>query len=427
MKVLWFSNRVQTDHGDCGSGSWLGAMARALAGSGRVELANIAQGAVPELIRDDCGPIRQWVVPRGAARLTRGGLPSRRIIAQILKASEEFDPDLVHVWGVEGFWGLLTARNLIGTPALLEMQGLRGAIAQVFHGGLSNREQLACMGLREILRRSSIFQQRRYFRRWGRIEEEIIAGHNFITVQSAWMKAQVERVRPGMRTFYNERILREPFYACRPWRFHRNPVVFCSAAYSAPFKGLHTAIRATGILKARFPNIQLRVAGPHRRPGIRQDGYVTWLTRQAGALGVGDDLAWLGFLSAAEVVEQIGSAGACLVPSFIENCSNAMQEAMLVGAPVVASYAGGLPSLARDDESALFFPPGDEAMCAYQLGRALSEEDLATRLSRNARQTALVRNDRERRVRRQLRIYERVLGASTRKRSPTAAALERAP
>lgn len=425
--MLWFSNRVHTDDGDCGSGAWLGAMARALARSGRVKLANIAQGAVPELIRDDCGPIRQWVVPLRAPRLTGGGLPSRRIIAQIVKASEEFDPDLVHVWGVEGFWGLLTARGLIGTPALLEMQGLRGAIAEVFHGGLSNREQLACTGLREILRRSTIFQQRRYFRRWGRMEEEMIAGHKFITVQSAWMRAQVEAVSPGIRTFHNERVLREPFYASRLWRSHRNPVVFCSAAYPAPFKGLHTAIRATAILKGRFPNIQLRVAGPHRRPGIREDGYVTWVTRQARALGVCGNLAWLGFLSAAEVVEQIGSAGVCLVPSFIENCSNAMQEAMMVGAPVVASYAGGLPSLARDDESALFFPPGDEAMCAYQLGRVLSDEDLVTRLSRNARQTAVVRNDRERLVRRQLRIYERVLRASTRKRPPTAAALERAP
>ena len=33
--------------------------------------------------------------------------------------------------------------------------------------------------------------------------------------------------------------------------------------------------------------------------------------------------------------------------------------------------------LGRDEETCLFFPPGDEAMCAYQIGRLLGDVDLA--------------------------------------------------
>jgi glycosyltransferase involved in cell wall biosynthesis len=86
-----------------------------------------------------------------------------------------------------------------------------------------------------------------------------------------------------------------------------------------------------------------------------------------------------------------------------------MQEAMMVGTPVVATYTGGLPTLAKDEESALFFPPGDAAMCAFQLERVLTDVDLSLRLSNEAKKISLQRNDRTRIVQRQLDIYRQVL------------------
>ena len=66
-------------------------------------------------------------------------------------------------------------------------------------------------------------------------------------------------------------------------------------------------------------------------------------------------------------------------------------------------------SLGKDEDSCLFFPPGDEAMCAYQLERVLTDPELALRLSRESRKIATVRNDRQRIVQRQLEIYRQVL------------------
>jgi L-malate glycosyltransferase len=81
---------------------------------------------------------------------------------------------------------------------------------------------------------------------------------------------------------------------------------------------------------------------------------------------------------------------------------------------VVAAYAGGIPSLAKDEESCLFFPPGDETLCASQLARLLSEQDLASRLSRESRKIAAIRNDRPRIVGRQLEIYRQILDGAER-------------
>jgi glycosyltransferase involved in cell wall biosynthesis len=85
---------------------------------------------------------------------------------------------------------------------------------------------------------------------------------------------------------------------------------------------------------------------------------------------------------------------------------------MMIGAPTVVSFTGGTSYLARDNETALFFPPGDEAMCAYQLDRLLLDRELGERLSILSRQKALVRNDRDQIIRQQMNIYRQVLEAT---------------
>jgi glycosyltransferase involved in cell wall biosynthesis len=408
MKILWLSNTTLTDSDGGGSGTWLQALSRGLVDSGVVELGNIAMGVVAKTTRQDCGALRQWVIP-AAPGSSRNGLPSDTIVADIIKAVEEFAPDMVHVWGTECFWGLLTARKLISQPALLEMQGLKYAIARLFAGGLTAREQLACIGLREMIRPSSIRQGRKRFESWAPFEQEIIAKHEHICVQTAWVEAHVRSLNRDFRPYHCDLALRAPFYAAEPWRPAGNQTIICSSAYSAPFKGLHVAIRATAIVKQRFPNVRLQIVGGLSGGGLRQDGYVTWLKQEIGRLGIESNVEWLGALDAPQFIARMQTSAAMVIPSYIENLATSMQEAMLLGLPVVASSAGGIPSLAQDEDSALFFPMGDVEVCAFQLERLLSDSDLGLRLSLQGRSIAARRNDPRRILERQLEIYRQVI------------------
>lgn len=169
------------------------------------------------------------------------------------------------------------------------------------------------------------------------------------------------------------------------------------------------AIRALSILKNRYPDLQLRIAGAFQRPGLRQEGYVAWLNRESRRLGVEQNLCWLDSIGAQQIAAELQDCAAVVLPTFIEGYCLALAEAMLVGTPAVVSFVGGASLLAQNEESALFFPAGDAAMCAYQIERVLMEQALAERLSRQAREVALVRNNRERIIRRQIEIYEQVV------------------
>ena len=411
MKVLWLCNLEMSDADPSSTGTWLAAMARGLMDTGDIQLGVVSEAPVGQVTRRDYRGVSQWLVPEDRS-VSPNGLPSPSVVRDILAAGDAFVPDLIHVWGTESYWGLLTARRLLRAPALLEMQGLKMTIAGVFYGGLSLLDRLHCIGIKEILKRRTMYHDRRDFERWGAMEREMIQGHDCIDVQSPWMAAQVQAINPNARLFKSDRALRREFERAVAWQSPGQPVVFTTSAYPAPFKGLHVAVRAVAALRQRCPGARLRIAGPHQRVGIRQEGYVRWLNELVRELGMEGNVDWLGTLSAAQIVQELQTAGAALIPTFVESYCVAMAEAMQVGTPAVAAYTGGTSHLGRDEETCLFFPAGDSAMCAYQLERVLKDEKLAVRLSQQAREAATRRQDRQHLVRRQIEAYRQVLGES---------------
>lgn len=410
MRVLWLSNKVlrHLENSEADSGAWLDAMAQGLLQSGAVELANIAPGRHGGAAHSITQPIPQWVVPIQGYERRASGLPSHEVLVQLQQLVSTFDPDMIHVWGTELCWGLLTSRRLLEQATLLEMQGLKEQIEPVYAGGMSLREQVAATGMREVIRRSSIPQMRLKYRRWGGFEREMLAGHRFITAQTRWMESHVRAVNSTARIFKNDLALRTSFLRSDPWKYHGRPVLLCLSAYPAPFKGLHVAVRVLKSIKRYLPEARLRIAGHLHKHGIRQDGYMRWVSREIKRLDLTDSVDWLGGLSADELVQEMHYASVFVLPSFIENCSTAMQETMAVGLPVVASSVGGLPSLARNEESALFFPVNDHVMGAYQAERLIREGALAERVSVNARAIAVVRNSLDAIVSTQLSIYHEI-------------------
>jgi glycosyltransferase involved in cell wall biosynthesis len=289
------------------------------------------------------------------------------------------------------------------------MQGVKSAIARVYHGNLTWREQMACIGAKEVVRGTTIPQMRRRFKSWARYEAEIVSGQRFITVQSPWLEAQIRAINDQCRIFYNDFALRPSFYAATPWRPAAQTSLFCSASYPSPFKGIHTAVRTLALLKRRFPAIELRMAGALQRPGLRQEGYMAWINREARRLGVESSIQWLGALSAEQIVTEMQEAAVIFLPTFIEGYCLALAEAMAMGAPVAIAYVGGAAHLARDEESALYFSPGDAEMAAYQVGRLWTDRTLAEHLGRQAQTLARSRNDPRQILQRQLDIYRAVL------------------
>jgi glycosyltransferase involved in cell wall biosynthesis len=91
----------------------------------------------------------------------------------------------------------------------------------------------------------------------------------------------------------------------------------------------------------------------------------------------------------AEVMAAWHSAAVGVVPSILEPMGQVAVEALLAGTPLIASRAGGLVDIVRDEESGLFVPPGDAGALAAALLRLLTDPTLAARLRAGGHQRGL--------------------------------------
>jgi len=407
--ILWLCNRPLEETQDRRDGTWFTAMARALVESGKIRIAIVSQAKVKGITRRDFGDINQWVVPYES--LDRNGLPSGRTVDGIKQVANKINPDLIHVWGTENYWGLLTARGLLKAPSILEIQGLKYLCADVYYGGLSLIELIRHMGPLEILRPGSslIFGKLR-FKRWGKLEKEMILLHKNISTQSDWVRMHIKSLHPDCVLFETGIMLRKEFYSAKPWSPQGScdldaPSVFASSSGAVAYKGLHVLMKAIAILKKKYPRIVLNIAGDIMKEGIRKNCYTRWLRAESIKLGMLDNIHFLGPLDANGIIQQFYRSAVVVIPSFIETYSLALAEAMFLGVPAVVSNAGAMPELASDNKSALFFPIGDASACALQIERILSGQDLAEGLSQNAREVGLSRNNRRSVLKRQMEIY----------------------
>jgi glycosyltransferase involved in cell wall biosynthesis len=180
-----------------------------------------------------------------------------------------------------------------------------------------------------------------------------------------------------------------------------------------PLKGVDTLLEAMAIVRQAIPGVRLKVAA-----GIaKRSGYGRHVVRKIARLGLTDSIDLMGYLGASDLVVHLRSSHCFVAPSVIDNSPNSVCEAMLVGLPVVASYAGGIPSLIRHEHSGLLAPPCEPALLAHRVFRILTDDALAAALGQQARQAARQRHDATKIVASLLFAYQDVLARSGRGRS----------
>ena len=322
-------------------------------------------------------------------------------------AFDRFRPHLVHVHGTEHAFGLAACGSEV--PAVVSLQGLTTACARFFLRGLTASDVARLGATPDFLRGTSVLQEYLRMRARAVRERQIIAGHRFFIGRTAWDQAVVESLNPNARYFHCDEIMRPPFYEAS-WepRGSAAPVIF-STSGSMIYKGSECLLEGAALLhRSGMPELEVRIAG------VPEEGQVArFYRRKAVELRIADRVRWLGRMTGDGLVREMLAADVFAYPSHVDNSPNALVEAMLVGAPVVASGVGGIPSLLADGTEGLLFTAGDPWALAGRLRTLLEAPDLAARLGRAARERARVRNDPARVAERTIEVYRSVVAEST--------------
>ena len=171
-----------------------------------------------------------------------------------------------------------------------------------------------------------------------------------------------------------------------------------AAGRLSPEKGHQHLIRAARLLADRGVDAGMAIVGEGRE---REQ-----LERTIGDLDLGGSVKLFGHRR--DPLACLAAADVVVNPSETEGSPNVVLEAMSIGRPIVATSVGGVPEILADDANGVLVPPGSPARLAEGIARVLADSDLAQRLGRAARTTAIEGHSFDAMTERYEAIYDRV-------------------
>lgn len=405
MKILWFSNRGIIDSNISGSGSWLYSMSQNLTYIQDVEIVNITEATnIHRITEAKSGNIHEWTLPKTKLN---DGLPSQKIIDDIVKIVDSCQPDLIHIWGVENYWGLLFSRGYIKHKyVLLEIQGLLFACNDYYRNSLYWHEHISVQPLpNAIYSFVYIYLQSIKFSRRLKFEKEILRYFQHISYQSSWTCQKLELVSKA-KLYYSLRPIRPQFLESPKWSLHNSSASVLTIASAEPYKGLHITLKAFALVLRNFPDITLCIAGVNIKDLRR--GYIKYIFDLVGNLGIEKNVTFVGSLAANQLIETMRISRCMVISSYVESYSAVFAEAMCIGIPTVVSFSGAMSEFAINNESALYYTPGDYYQCAHKICKLLSCDNLAETISVNSIKLSK-KNDAIKVAQNQMDIYHKVL------------------
>jgi len=145
-------------------------------------------------------------------------------------------------------------------------------------------------------------------------------------------------------------------------------------------KGIIELIDAFLILHSTFNKLKLRIVGADTNDMVYVKNYLE--NRDPGHL-----VDYIGPVSNEQKHQEYLKADIFAFPTYVEDQSYAVMEAMSYGLPVVASNVGGIPSLIKDCENGLLVSPKNVDSLRIGIETLIRDPHMRNNLGRNARKT----------------------------------------
>jgi len=402
-RVLWLTNiplpAVRSRQGlpDIMGGGWLSAALRALVAEAPYLVVVCAARSWPAPEPFDSDGVRYVTLAgeppsngwRGVFHAWTNGIREKVPVAEMRRLMDDTRPDMVHVHGTETSNALaaLIAAAQTGTPVLVSIQGPVSEYAPLFFAGSRPMDVLSDVGTLDFVKGRGVVHAWWHMRRAAAMELEALRRTTDASGRTDWDREVVRRANPAAHYWHIDEVLRQPFYEVQ-WRGGAvgTPTILAVTS-AAPYKGIDVLLKAFARIRESQP-CRLRVVGDIV-------GTPLWrsLGRLEARLGLTGHVDWIGACEAGDVARMLSECDVFVCASRIENSSNSVCEAMLVGVPVVASRVGGIPSLVTHCQDGLLFESGDDEALSQAVARVLAEKDMARSLGSRARLTALARHD----------------------------------
>ena len=362
MKVLWITNIPMPEISayiglkrNVGGGWMESSAKRIVRTDDNIELA-IACCEGNTFIKQKIGSIVYYVLPAKKSNLKY----NKSLEYYWTRVREDFIPDVVHIHGTEYAHGLSYIRKFPEDKICVSLQGLISVIAQYYISGISLLDFYTTITFRTLIGKDNLWQGKISFEKRGKFEKEILGNVKYVIGRTEWDMPHVRAINKDVKYFHCDETLRESFYKFK-WDFSqcKKHSIFLSQS-SYPIKGLHQVIKALALVKEKYPDTQLLVAGTNIlknnsfKERLTISGYGRYISRLLKKYNLSSCVTFLGPLSEEEMCKEYLKCNLFILPSSIENSPNSLGEAQILGTPDIGSYVGGVPEFMKGGDLLMY-------------------------------------------------------------------------
>lgn len=178
--------------------------------------------------------------------------------------------------------------------------------------------------------------------------------------------------------------------------------LICHVGNIRPGKGHDVLIEATRILSSIRNDFAVVSIGTEKYPGD-----LDRVRTAAHEAGIADRIRFLG--RRADALSFIAASDVFVNPSEVEGLPVAVLEAMCLARPIVATSAGGVPTIIRDQETGILVDTGDPTALASGIDTLLTDRSLADQLGKRAEELVNAEYGLEQMIRDTETVYRSVL------------------
>lgn len=408
MKILWFAltpcgASEQLNSGSQGGG-WLSALEKQLAPSEDVELHICFQWDtdIPSFTRGwvTYHPVRRIRTQTILLGQLLGGGFRQDPVRSYAEVISRVNPDLIHVHGTEEAFGLI--QSVTKQPVIISIQGILSNYTDKYFSGISPFRFIMNERMINHLKLKSALSLYPIFRANAKRERKILSMARHVIGRTNWDRRSAAVLAPNAQYHHGDEILRTPFYESEWVRPNfSSPLRIVTVSSGAPYKGFETVLNVSRILQE-----QVGFDFTWTVVGLSSNDTVVNVTHKW--LGEQHKVQLMGTRSGNDIRDILLESDIYCQVSHIENSPNSLCEAMLLGMPIVATFAGGTDSMLCAGEEGILVQDGDPWSMAGAILELSRNYRRAAQMGQAARVRALVRHDPDRIVKALLTTYKLV-------------------
>jgi len=394
MKVLWFTStpslykKSKSLYNGCG---WIESLELVINNTKDIEL------AISFFHSDECFKSKQGETTYYPISIYNGIIKKlahsffyesydKIEVAYFMKVISDFKPDVIHIFGSEKSFGLISTCTNI--PVVIHLQGILNTVYNAYFAPGSNKYDIVKRGLLRPFKLIHTLSVLSFFTHNTKRESIILENCKYFIGRTSWDREIVSLYSPNSTYFYCSEALRDIFYIAEPWIIKkRSKTILISTISKTTYKGfdliLKTAKLLTELTKLNFEWLIFGV-----------DEFSEW-EEKLGIKVKSVNVILGGITDSNTLAENIQEADIFVHPSYIDNSPNSICEAQILGIPVISTNVGGIGSLIEDNKTGYLIPANDPFCLAAKIIELKNNMNSAAEIGVSARKAALLRHDKE--------------------------------